>query len=414
MKNFIFIFSLLSFLPSFVQAGDWPGWRGENRDDLSSEKGLLKSWPSDGPKKLWMTDDAGLGYAGFSISNGALYSMGAFGGTEKLIAYRAVSKASNNKKVWELEVGQLLTNGWGDGPRTTPTVAGGKVYALGGKGNLVCADARSGKLIWNIHMVHDLGGKVPGWGYTESVLVDQGRVICTPGGKGGALTALDAKTGKILWRSKEFTDSAQYSSPIVISHGGKSQYVQLVMKKLVGVDAKSGDLLWSSDWPGKVAVIPTPIYADGHVYVSSGYGIGCKLVKLTSSGAEDVYDNKFMKNHHGGVIKFGDHVYGYSDGYGWVCQDFKSGDLIWNEKKALGKGAIAYADGHFYCLGEGDGRVVLIEASPKGWKPKGEFTITPQTKQRNPKGKVWTHPVISNGKMYLRDQELIFCYDING
>ena len=337
MKNYIFIFILLSLLHSFLLAGDWPGWRGENRDDLSAEKGLLKSWPSEGPRKLWMTDDAGLGYAGFSISNGALYTMGAFGGTEKLIAYRAMSKASNNKKVWELEVGQLLTNGWGDGPRTTPTVAGSKVYALGGKGNLVCADARSGKLIWNIHMVDDLGGKVPGWGYTESVLVDQGRVICTPGGKGGALTALDANTGKILWRSKEFTDSAQYSSPIVISHDGKRQYVQLVMKKLVGVDAKSGGLLWSSDWPGKVAVIPTPVYADGHVYVSSGYGIGCKLVKLTSRGAEDVYDNKVMKNHHGGVIKFGDHLYGYSDGYGWVCQDFKSGDLMWNEKKHLEK-----------------------------------------------------------------------------
>ena len=145
-----------------------------------------------------------------------------------------------------------MTNGWGDGPRTTPTVADGKVYALGGKGNLVCADARSGKKIWDVHMVKDLEGKVPGWGYTESVLVDQGRVICTPGGKGRALTALDAKTGKILWRSKEFTEPAQYSSPIVINHGGKRQYVQLVMKKLVGVDAKNGNLVWSSDWPGKV------------------------------------------------------------------------------------------------------------------------------------------------------------------
>ena len=124
------------------------------------------------------------------------------------------------------------------------------------------------------------------------------------------------------------------------------------MKKLVGVDAENGSLIWSSDWPGKVAVIPTPIYSDGYIYISSGYGIGCKLVKLTSSGAQDVYDNKIMKNHHGGVIKIGNHLYGYSDGYGWVCQDFKTGELLWNEKKALGKGAIAYADGHLYCLGE--------------------------------------------------------------
>ena len=413
MKNLLSFSALIALGFSLVSAGDWPSWRGAARDDISTEKGLLKTWPSGGPKKVWMSNDAGLGYAGFSIANGALYTMGAFGGSEKLIAYRAVSSSASNKKVWELEVGELLTNGWGDGPRTTPTVADGKVYALGGKGNLVCADARSGKKIWDVHMVKDLEGKVPGWGYTESVLVDQGRVICTPGGKGGALTALDAKTGKILWRSKEFTEPAQYSSPIVINHGGKRQYVQLVMKKLVGVDAKNGNLVWSSDWPGKVAVIPTPIYSDGHVYISSGYGIGCKLVELTSQGAKDVYDNKIMKNHHGGVIKIGDYLYGYSDGYGWVCQNFKSGELVWNEKKALGKGAIAYADGMFYCLGEGDGRVILIEATPKGWTPKGEFTISPQTNQRNPKGKVWTHPVISNGKMYLRDQELIFCYDIS-
>ena len=144
-------------------------------------------------------------------------------------------------------------------------------------------------------MVKDLDGKVPGWGYTESVLIDEGRVICTPGGKGGAIAALDAKSGKILWRSKEFTEPAQYSSPIVINHGGKRQYVQLVMKKLVGIDAKNGKVVWTSDWPGKVAVIPTPIYSDGHVYISSGYGIGCKLVELTSSGAKDVYDNKIMK-----------------------------------------------------------------------------------------------------------------------
>ncbi|MEC8044278.1 MAG: PQQ-binding-like beta-propeller repeat protein [Verrucomicrobiota bacterium] len=407
--NFLYFF-VYSLFSSALIAGDWPGWRGENRDDISNEKGLMKSWPSSGPDKIWMNEDGGLGYAGFSVSNGGLYTMGAFGKTEKLLAFNA----STGKKVWELPIGDLLTNGWGDGPRTTPSVSDGKVYALGGKGNLVCADSRTGQKIWETHLVKDLGGKVPGWGYTESVLVDEGRVICTPGGSGGALSALDANTGKVLWRSKEFTEPAQYSSPIVITQRGKRQYVQLVMKKLVGVDARSGRLIWESDWAGKVAVIPTPIYADDHVYISSGYGIGCKLVELTSSGARDVYDNKIMKNHHGGVIKLGNYLYGYSDGYGWVCQDFKSGELLWNEKKALGKGAIAYADDRFYCLGEGDGRVVLIEATPKGWRPKGEFTIDPQTKKRNPKGKVWTHPVIANGKMYLRDQELIFCYDISG
>ncbi len=408
MKFNPFFFSFLFALCNATSGTDWPGWRGSERNDVSKETGLLQSWPEGGPEKIWMSKLGGLGYSGFSITNGILYTMGAFGDEERLLAF----DANSGKKVWELKTGDLLKNNWGDGPRMTPSVSNGLVYSLGGRGNLICANAKDGKKEWSVHLVEDLGGKVPGWGYTESVLIDQGRVICTPGGEKGALAALDAKTGKVLWRSKAFTDGAQYSSPIVIENQSKRQYVQLVMKNLVGIEATSGKLLWKSSWPGKVAVIPTPVYSDNHVYVSSGYGVGCKLVELAGSSPVDVYENKVMKNHHGGVIKLGDYLYGYSDGYGWVCQNFKNGELKWNEKKSLGKGAIAYADNRFYCLGEGDGRVILIEATPEGWKAKGEFTITPQTEQRNPKGKVWTHPVISNGKLYLRDQELIFCYDI--
>jgi outer membrane protein assembly factor BamB len=275
-------------------------------------------------------------------------------------------------------------------------------------------DTQSGRKIWQVHLVQDLGGTVPNWGYTESVLVDQGRVICTPGGEKGTLAALDSKTGKVIWRSREFTDGAQYSSPIAINQDGTRQYVQLVMKNLVGIEADSGRLLWKSPWSGRTAVIPTPIHDDGHVFITTGYGVGCKLVKIGKGKAQDMYENKFMKNHHGGVIKYGDFLYGYSDGYGWVCLDFNKGELQWNEKKALGKGAIAYADNRFYCLSEKEGKIVLIEATPNGWNPRGEFTITPQTKQRSTRGKIWTHPVISNGKLYLRDQELIHCYDISG
>ena len=396
------------FLCNLCNAGDWPGWRGADRTGISQETGLLQEWPAGGPKKVWSSGDTGLGYSGFSVVKGGLYTMGAFGQEEKLLAFNAMT----GKMVWSLVVGELLTNGWGDGPRMTPTVAGGKVYALGGQGNLVCADARTGKKIWGVSLVSDLGGKVPTWGYTESVLVDQGRVICTPGGLQGALAALDADTGKLLWQSTEFTDYAQYSSPIVIENRGKRQYVQLVMKNLVGIDAKSGDLAWKSAWTGRTAVIPTPIHHGGKIFITSGYGVGCKLVSLDSSGSQDVYDNKFMKNHHGGVIKLGDHLFGYSDQVGWVCMDFASGELLWNEKKALGKGAIAYADNRFYCQGESDGRIFLIEANTEGWRPRGQFTLNPQSKKRSPKGKVWTHPVISNGMMYLRDQELLSCYDL--
>ena len=372
------------------------------------EKGLLQDWPEGGPKKLWTVNDAGLGYSGVTVQAGSLYTMGAFDKKEMLLAYNS----SSGKKLWEVHVGELLTNGWGDGPRMSPTISNGKIYALGARGNLLCVLAKNGKLVWKKSLVDDLGGKVPGWGYTESVLVDEGKVICTPGGKDGAIAALDADSGRTIWRTKSFTDGAQYSSPISIMHQGKKQYVQLVMKNIVGIDPGNGSVLWKSKWPGKVAVIPTPIFSNGHVYVTSGYGVGCKLVKLGDNYPTNVYENKVMKNHHGGVIKVGEHLYGYSDGVGWACQDFKTGELIWNEKKALGKGAIAYADNRLYCQGEGDGRLILIDASPTGWKTHGEFTISPQTKKRNPKGRIWTHPVICDGKLYLRDQEYILCYDI--
>ncbi len=408
MKFSFFCIIVLACSSFSLWSVDWPSWRGENRTGVSIEKGLLQDWPSGGPKKLWTSNEAGMGYSGFTIMDGTLYTMGAFEKKEMLLAFNAIS----GKKIWSVQVGELLTNGWGDGPRMSPTISAGKIYAMGAKGNLVCVEAKDGSLIWKKSLVQDLGGKVPGWGYTESVLINNGKVICTPGGKDGSLAALDANSGRTVWRTKGFTDGAQYSSPISIVHQGKQQVVQLVMKNLVGIDPKNGSVLWKSSWPGKVAVIPTPIYSDGHVYVTSGYGVGCKLVKIGKNKPINIYENKVMKNHHGGVIKLGEYLYGYSDSVGWTCQDFKTGELIWNEKKAHGKGAIAYADNRFYCQGERDGKVILIEASPKGWKKHGEFIISPQTKKRNPKGRIWTHPVICDGKLYLRDQEYISCYNL--
>ncbi len=404
----LLLISLIYSFSNSLFSDSWPSWRGKARTGISEEKGLLQKWPKNGPKKIWTSDEAGLGYSGFTIQDGKLFTLGAYGKKEYLIAF----SANSGEKIWSVEIGELLTNGWGDGPRMSPSISDHKVYALGGKGNLICVDI-DGKIVWQKNLVKDLGGKVPGWGYTESVLIDNSKVICTPGGEDGTLAALDANTGKTLWRTKDFTDGAQYSSPILISHQGTEQYVQLVMKNLVGLNPKNGNILWQSSWPGKVAVIPTPIYSNGNVFITTGYGVGCKLVSIGNNQPKDVYQNKVMKNHHGGVIKVGEYLYGYSDGVGWICQSFKTGELIWNEKKALGKGAIAYADNRLYCQGEGDGRVVLIEATPKGWKPMGEFTIEPQTTRRNPRGRIWTHPVICGKKLYLRDQEYILCYDIS-
>ena len=334
--------------------------------------------------------------------------MGARHGVEKLLAI----DVNSGQELWSLNVGDMFEISRGNGPRSTPTVVVDRVYALGALGNLVCANAQTGELLWSVEMT-ELGGSPPNWGYCESVLVDQGKVICTPGGSKGTVAALDAATGKTIWQSREFTDPAQYSSPIVLESNGTRQYAQLTQNAVVGVDSANGELLWKSDWPGRTAVVTTPVYKNGHIFVTSGYGVGCKLVRLgPNHSAEDVYFNQLMKNHHGGVILLDDYVFGYSDNRGWTAMDFLTGEVVWSEEERLGKGALTYADGHFYLLGGREGTVVLIAADRQGWKEWGRFRLSPDSRLRQPRWLFWTHPVVANGRLYLRNQELLFSFDV--
>lgn len=410
---------LLSLLPLALFAAtpaatfDWPQWRGPTRDDVSKETGLLKEWPADGPKKLWSYDKAGLGYSGFAVAGGRLYTLGTRDTSEILMCL----DAAKGTELWVAKLGNILDNKWGNGPRGTPTVDGDRVYALGGDGTLVAVHAKDGKEMWRATMA-SFGGKTPGWGYTESVLVDGRQVVCTPGGPQGALVALDKMTSSKLWQTVAFTDGAQYSSIVPATINGQPQYVQRTMTSIAGISPKDGALLWKQDYPGKTAVIPTPIVKGNQIYVTAGYGVGCMSFEIEPGNKiKMLYDetsgtNKVMKNHHGGVILVADHLYGYSDGVGWTCQNFKTGELVWGEKAKLGKGAVSYADGMLYCLDEQSGTLVLAEASPKGWSEKSRFKLDPQTTIRSPQGRIWTHPVISNGRLYLRDQDLIHCYAV--
>ena len=391
-------------------AADWPQWLGPNRDGLTDETGLLQSWPEGGPQRVWLSRECGLGYSGPAIVNDTLYIMGARGDGEYLLAL----DTNTGQEVWNIRLGDIYENDWGNGPRGTPTVVGDMIYALAAKGALVCIDRTSGNEKWRVELVNDLGGQIPIWGYSESPLVDGNLVIVTPGNKEGAFAAIDRETGEVRWRSIELQDIAHYSSVMVAMANGRKQYVQLLEKRAVGIDPANGALLWQVPWPGSVAVIPTPMVRGNQVYVTSGYGAGCMLVEIGDDNtANVVYDNKAMKNHHGGTVLLGEHVYGHSEGVGWLCQDFATGKRIWRERGKLGKGAIGYADGRFYCLSESGGEVVLIAASTDGWQEHGRFTLAPQTELRKPKGKIWTHPVIANGKLYLRDQELLFCFDVS-
>ncbi len=410
LRPFLRPFLLLPILTSLAAAADWPQWRGKNRDDHSPDAAILNPWPADGPKQLWVYKEGGLGYSGPSIVNGQLFTMGADDGAEQVISLDAKTGA----KKWAVKLDdRIYENNWGNGPRCTPTVDGDRVYALSGKGILGCLSIKDGKILWKVDLIADLGGKLQDWGYTESPLVDGNQVICTPGGSKGTMAALDKMTGKVLWQSSGITENAQYSSPILVEHSGQRQYVQLVSKKVFGIKPDNGDVLWQGDFPGRIAVIPTPIYADGHVFVTAGYGIGCRMFKLGGEKPELVYEHNNLGNHHGGVVLVKGKLYGHSEKGGWTCLDFLTGETVWQDR-SLGKGCCTFVAGHLVCVDESNGNVALAEASTEGWKEKGRFKLEPQTTKRKPQGRIWVHPVVLDGKLYLRDQELIHCYDVQG
>ncbi|MFK7821573.1 MAG: PQQ-binding-like beta-propeller repeat protein [Planctomycetaceae bacterium] len=411
MSRLVLLVSLCASLPAAAE--DWPQWRGPNRTDVSNETGLLQEWPTEGPKSLWTYDKGGLGYAGFSIVGERLYSMG----SEEGQSFAFCLDVSTGKKVWQTNVAEEFTNRWGDGPRSTPSVDGAHVYCMFSKGTVACLQVSDGKLVWKQSM-EDYGGGAPYWGYSESVLVDGDNVICTPGGEQGALLALNKKTGKKVWQSTGMQLPSQYPSTVKATINGIPQYIQVVgegrgKQAVVGVQASDGKVLWESAWPGRTATIPTPIVKGNRIYISSGYGTGSQLLEIGDNNAvKEIWVNKVMKNHHGGVIEKDGFLYGYSDGRGWICQSLETGEMTWNTKKDLGKGAIGYADGRFYLVDENSGTVVLIDADSEAWKERGRFVLEPQTKRRKPSGRIWVHPVISNGRLFLRDQEYIYCFDV--
>ena len=412
------------FAAVVLAAPDWPQWRGPDRTDVSKETGLLRKWPKDGPRLAWSRNDLGLGYSAPAIVGDRLYILGTQGDTEVALAL----DTQNGKTVWSTPVGPVFKwkgNTWGDGPRSTPTVDGDRLYALGGQGELLCLEGATGKKVWAHNLYKDFNGWVMdnngkervGWGYAEGPLVDGGRLIVTPGGDDGLLVALDKQTGDVIWRSKEVRSKAPYSSVVVAELGGIRQYIQLADFGVAAVDAKTGKPLWTFKKPNDDLVIRTPIFHDDCVFATHSFGADSYLIQLTSAGgsikADLVYSNRNLKNETGGVVLVGDYLYGYSDGKGWVCQEFKKkkGEIVWSSKK-LDKGSATCADGQLYCFTETDGTAALVEANPKKYTENGRFKIPQETKHRAPSGKIWTHPVVANGRLYLRDQELLFCYDV--
>ncbi len=394
-------------------SGDWPQWGGPNRDDKSLDTGLLKEWPSGGPPLVWKATGLGAGYSGAALVGNRVFTQGENGADNFVIALNR----ADGQPVWSAKLGKAGAPGWGGfaGPRGTPTVDGDLLYAVGQYGELGCFETATGREVWRKSYTGDFGGALPEWGFSGSPLVDGANVVVAPGGSAGTVVALNKKTGAVVWRSEGLSEPVHYSSLVPAEIGGVRQYLLLTEKTLSGIAAVSGRVLWSAPRKGATAVIPDPIYHEGHVYVTSGYSIGCNLFKVTPlSGdfsVEPVYANKVIVNHHGGVVRVGEYLYGHSDSKGWTCQEMKSGRVVWQEKgeEVLDKGSTIYADGHFILREEkkGKGKVALIEATPDGYREKGRFTPPDQSGKDN-----WPHPIVAGGRLYLRDQDVLLCYDL--
>ena len=415
MLPFIMIVAAVVISGMELKAQDFPGWRGTNNDGVVKDASINLDWSEKKPALAWTFRQAGLGYSSPSIVGTTLYCQGAM--DEKGFAFALDTKTGNLK--WKQELGSEIVEDRENAPRGTITVDGDKLYLIRGIGQIHCLSAVDGKEIWKKDLVKDFGGKIMSrWGYSESPLVDGNLVICTPGGSRGTLVALDKNTGATVWVSKEWTHEAGYSSPIVAEVNGVRQYIQQAAKGVAGVSAKDGKLLWKVEIDGyKTAVVPTPVYQDNVVYVASGYNAGCTAIRLTKTGdtfkAETIYANKNMVNHHGGVVLVDGHIYGYSDPSGWVCQNLKTGETIWKEKiKEVGKGAVLAVNDRLLLLDERTGLVTVVAASPDGWKEFGRMVIPGRTEMETKDNMIWVHPVVANGKLYIRDHDLLFCFDL--
>lgn len=419
-RNWIIRMILMILLTSYtisLLAQDWPQWRGPNRDGISHETGLNLNWSKNTPTLLWVFRQAGAGYSSPSIVDSTLYCQGAADGSDFAFAL----DTENGELIWKQSLGPQFIMDRGDGPRGTVTADGDKLYLIRGGGQLHCLAADDGRMLWQKDFRTDLGGDIMSpwnWGFSESPLVDGDLVICTPGGSKGTMAALNKNTGAVIWRSAAWTDMGGYASPLVAEIDGVRQYIQFTRRGVSGVSANDGTLLWSANVAGNnTAVIPTPIYRDNLVYVTSGYRGGCALLRLTKVNEgfkpETVYANGNLSNHHGGVVLVGDYIYGYSDGPGWVCQDFLTGERTWQHRvDEPRKGSVISVDGHLLCLDENTGSLTCAKASPHGWEESGRLVIPERSNIKSTDNKVWTHPVVAHGKLYLRDHDLLFCFDL--
>jgi len=411
--------SLAAFCTISVVAADWPQWRGPDRSGVSKETGLLKQWPAGGPKLLWQVNNLGDGYSTPVVVGSRLYMMSNTGMDNEYV--QAISIA-DGKQIWTTRVGKVGNpdqNPPYPKARSTPTIDGDLLYALGSDGDLACLETKTGKIRWSKNLRQEFGGKPGEWAYAESPLVDGGVVVITPGGPQATLAALNKKTGAVIWKSAvPGGDAAGYASAIIVQAAGRKQYVQLLSKGLVGVDAKTGQFLWRyADVAKGPAQYFTPV-ANGEYVYGGALGVGGGTVHLKSNGdgvlAEQVYFARGLPNGLGGAVIVGGHLFGTEVAQKLVAVDFATGKVVWQQDN-FGWASVAAADGMLYLHLIMSGAYVLVEATPEGYREKGRFT-PPVQPQHAKKGEfaeaAFAYPVIANGRLYIRDLGTLWAYDI--
>lgn len=402
----------LAAVSGLARAANWAQWRGPHRNGISSEKGLLKKWPADGPKLVWQVDDLGDGYSTPAVVGDRIYLLGSRGLEDEFVQCLS---AADGKPIWERRIGKVGNPDQRPpypGARSTPTVDGDALYALGSDGDLARLDAKTGEITWQKNLRNDFGGKPGVWAYSESPLVDGDVVIATPGGDEATIVGLSKSTGELVWKSAIPEMEAAYASAVKADVAGRTQYVQFLSRGLVGVDAMSGDLLWQYGHTaqGSMANIPTPVVKGDLIYSASGKG-GGGLVKIVANGdklaAEEVYFEPQLPRAIGGSVLVGDHLYGASSD-SLMCVEFATGEVVWRDR-SIGAAGICYANGMLYLHGE-NGEVALVEATPAEYREAGKFT-PPNAPDRG-KSKAWAYPVVADGKLYIFDWGTLWCFDV--
>jgi outer membrane protein assembly factor BamB len=388
---------------------DWPQWRGPRRDGLSTEEDLLTTWPPEGPRVLWRAA-AGEGYSSLAVAAGRVYTLFQDGDRETVVCW----DADTGREQWRFPYPARYVNGFGSGPRATPTVDGDRVYTVGATGLFHCLDAATGKKLWEHDLLKECGAANLPWGVSFSPLVDGDLVFTNPGGPDGrSVAAFNKHNGKLVWQALD--DPAGYSSPIAVTAAGVRQVVVFTGAGLVGMAPGDGKLFWRYPWETSYGVnAATPIFFRARsgerthecLFISSGYGKGCALLEVMKGegGAPEVkmvYENNRMRNHFSSSVRLGDHVYGLDDDR-LTCMEVRTGQVAW-QQRGLGKGALIAAGRHLIVLGEA-GTLALVEAAPDAYHESARFDVF--------QGKCWTAPALAHGRLYLRDEKEVVCLDL--